>query len=79
MRCAGGELGQQQWQLDVAFGGEHRHQIVELEDEADVVGAPVRQLPAGELVDALAPHQHLPGGGLIEAADQIQQRRLAGP
>ena len=50
----GGQLGQQQRQLDVAFGGEHRHQVVELEHEADVVGAPVGELAAGELVDAAA-------------------------
>ena len=50
----GRELGEQQRQLDVALGGEHRHQVVELEHEADVVRAPAGELAAGELIDALA-------------------------
>src|SRR6267154_1082236 len=56
----GGEPGQEQRQLDVAFGAEHRHQVVELEHEADVVCAPVRELAAGELVDAAAADHDLP-------------------
>ena len=39
------EAGQQQRQLDVALGRQHRQQVVELEDEPDVPGAPAR--PAG--------------------------------
>ena len=35
---------QQQRQLDVLERGQHRHQVVELEDEADVRGAPVGEL-----------------------------------
>src|SRR5215469_2983605 len=75
----GRELGEQQRQLDVAFGGEHRHEVVELEDEADVVGAPVRERSARELVDAAIADGDLPGGRLIEAADEIEECRLAGP
>src|SRR5262245_34278416 len=29
------QLGQQQWQFDVAFRGEHWKQVVQLKDEAD--------------------------------------------
>src|SRR5215469_8481616 len=65
----GRELGEQQRQLDVAFRGEHRHEVVELEDEADVVGAPVGELAARELVDAATANDDLPGSRLIEAAD----------
>jgi len=37
----------------------------------------VGELAAAELVDALSAHGDLPGGRLVEAADEIQQRRLA--
>ena len=43
-RVHGPTAGQQQRQLDVLEGGQHRHQVVELEDEADVGCAPVGQL-----------------------------------
>src|SRR5207237_8924432 len=72
-----GEPGQEQRQLDVALGAEHRHQVVELEHEADVVCAPVCELAAGELVDAAAADHDLPGGRLIQTADQIEERGLA--
>ena len=42
---------QQQRQLDVLERGEHRHQVVELEDEADVRRAPRGELRLGELRD----------------------------
>ncbi len=42
------QVGEQQRQLDVALGGQHRQQVVELEDEADVVRAPARELAAAE-------------------------------
>ncbi|KAG1174428.1 hypothetical protein G6F35_016658 [Rhizopus arrhizus] len=50
----GVEVGQQQRQLDVLLRGQHRHQVVELEHEADVVAAPGRQQAAATLGDALA-------------------------
>ena len=34
--------GDRERQLDVLLGGEHRQQVVELEDEADVLAAQVR-------------------------------------
>ncbi len=37
------QLRQEQRQLDVALGGQHRQQVVELKDEADVLRAPARQ------------------------------------
>ena len=40
--------------------------------------APVRQLPALELVDAIAADADFARGWLIQAADQIEQRGLAG-
>src|ERR1700731_4682134 len=38
----------------------------------------MRELAAGELVDAAAAHADLPGARLVETADQIEQRGLAG-
>src|SRR3546814_14737217 len=49
LALAGIELGQQQRQFDIGLRAEHRHQVVELEDEADVACA-----PAGE-----GGHRHL--------------------
>ena len=41
-RSRRGQVGQQQRQLHVPLGREHRQQVVELEDEAHVGGAPAR-------------------------------------
>ena len=72
-----GEVREQQRQLDVALGGEHRHEVVELEHEADVVRAPAGELAAAELIDAAAADADLARGRLIESADEIEERRLA--
>jgi len=40
-----------QRQLDVLKRGEHRHQVVELEDEADIGRAPGREIGIGEARD----------------------------
>ena len=72
------QRGQQQRQLDVALGRQHRHQVVELEHEAHVPRPPLGEIAPGELVDPLAGHRHLALGRLVEAADEIEQRRLAG-
>src|SRR5208337_3808163 len=72
------ELGQQKGQFDIALSAQYRHQIIELEHEADVVCAPMRELTAGELVDAAPAHGDLSCGRLVEAADQIEQCGLAG-
>ena len=53
-----GQVRQQQRQLDVALGREHRQQVVELEHEADVPRAPRRQLAVRQLVDPLAGDAH---------------------
>src|SRR5690606_10335506 len=44
---------------------------------ADVLAAPVRELAAAELVDALAVDLDAAGGGRIQAADQVQEGGLA--
>ena len=76
-RSAFDSVRQQQRQLDVAFGGEHGQQVVELKDEADVLRAPARQPAAAERADALAADFDRAAGRRIEPAHQIEQRRLA--
>jgi hypothetical protein len=71
------ELGQQQRQLDILRGRQHRHQVVELEDEADIGRAPARQLTLAQALDVLAGELDLAGAGRVDAAEQVQQRRLA--
>ncbi|MNT16934.1 hypothetical protein D3C72_1520610 [compost metagenome] len=72
------EVGQQQRQFHVLLRGQHRHQVVELEHEADVMAAPRRQLAAAHLVDALAFDADLAARGVVQAADQVEQGGLAG-
>jgi hypothetical protein len=71
------EARQQQRQFDVLLGRQHRHQVVELEDETDVVAAPGRQLPGAHRVDALPVDVDLTAAGRIQSADQVEQRGLA--
>src|SRR5437867_889605 len=70
---------EQQRQLDVLERGQHRDQVVELEDEADVARAPHRELAPVQLVDRGVPHPHLARGRTVDAADQVEERRLAAP
>ena len=70
---------QQQRQFDVLERRQHRHQIVELEDEADVARAPVGEFGFVELADILAGDDQLAGIGAVDAGDQVEQRALARP
>src|SRR5258706_73795 len=73
-----GELGEQQRQLDVLECGEHGNEVVHLEDETDVARAPLRELIGGHVRDFVARHGDASVRGDVEAAEQIQQRRLTG-
>ena len=59
-----GIAADKQRQFDVVLGREHRHQIVELEHKADMVGAPFGKLAAGQVLAALG------DGGLVTARHQ---------
>ncbi len=78
LALGGIEVGKQQRQFDILLRVEHRHQVVELEHEADMVAAPGRQLAAAEAVDALALDLDLAAGGAVETADEVEQGGLAG-
>ena len=71
------QLRQQQRQLDVPRRGQHRQQVVQLEDEADVARAPRREPPARELVDPVAADGDRSFDRRVETAQQVEQRRLA--
>ena len=68
---------EQQRQLDVALGRQHRQQVVHLEHEADVIRAPLAERAVAERVGALAGDLDRAGARPVQAADQVQQRRLA--
>ena len=71
------ELGQQQRQLDVLARREHRDQVEELEDEADVRGAE-RASSSSERSFSMRPATLTWPSWPVEAGEQVQQRGLAG-
>ena len=76
------EIREQQRQLDVLKRGEHRDEVVHLEDEADVAGPPLGQLVGGHVRDFVAGDGDAAVRRDIEAAQQIEQgglARAAGP
>ena len=56
-----------QRQRDVLLGGEHRQQVEELEDEADVLAAELRQVAVAERRDLGAVDRDAAGGRPVEA------------
>jgi hypothetical protein len=82
LRCAAardvrGASSQKRGQLDVLDSGQLVHQMEGLEDEADRPAAQPGQGLLAEPVDAPLLKPHLPGRRPFEAAQQVQQRRLA--
>src|SRR6266853_451705 len=55
------------------------HEMKLLENETDFLGAIAGQLALAELADLHAIHHHTPSGGVVEASENIDQRRFAGP
>src|SRR5262249_56716619 len=70
---------QKRGELRVALRGEKGEEVVELNQEAHVGGAPPREVAAAQPVDALAVDHDRSRGRRVEPADQVQQRRLARP
>jgi hypothetical protein len=54
-------------------------QVEVLKDESDSPVADVGELVAVETRDRLAAEAVLPVGGCVEAAEEVEQSRLAGP
>ena len=67
----------QQRVLDVLLGAQHRKKIEGLEDEADGTGTQARQLVGRLAADIVAGDRHASAGGGVDAADDVQHRRLA--
>ena len=70
--------GDRERQDDVLLGVEHRQEVEELEDEADVLAPQLRQLRVVEPRDLGAGDLHRARGRLVEAREDVHQGRLAG-
>ena len=69
--------GDRERQLHVLLGVQHREQVVELEDEADVLAAQLRQLVVVHPGDLLAGDRDRSARRLVEPGEDVHQRRLA--
>src|SRR5207247_880231 len=70
--------GEDHRQLDVLGGGQARDQMERLEDEADAVTADVGQRLLVQPAHVLAGEAVGAGGRAVEAAEDVQERRLPG-
>src|SRR5262249_51868463 len=68
-----GKLGEQQRELYVLERGEHRNEVVHLEDESDVARAPLRQLTRGHVGDFVTGDGDAAVGWYVEPAEQVEQ------
>jgi hypothetical protein len=75
LRLLTGELERQH---DVLPRVERRQEVEELEDEADVLAAELRQVVVAELRDLGARDLDRSDGRLVEAREDVHQRGLAG-
>ena len=75
---AAGQRGQQQWQLNIFKSGQHRYQVVKLEDESDMGGTPASQLRLTQGGDVHIINHDRTTIGRIDARNQIKQCTLAG-
>ena len=57
-----GQVGEQKRQFDIGGRRQHRHQVVELEDKADMARPPFGKLAAGQGLQMLAAHDDLARG-----------------
>ena len=73
-----GESGQVEGQLDVLDRLQHRDEVVELEDEADIIGAPMGELGLRKGGDVHIAHPDRPAVRLVDPGQEIQEGRLPG-
>jgi hypothetical protein len=69
----------QQWQLHVLDGREHRDQVVGLEDKAHLVRPEAGPLPVGHLAYRVARDEDLPPVHVVQPGHAVQERRLPAP
>ena len=70
-------FGQVRRDLDVLLDGEIGHQIVELEDKAQLTAAVLTQVGGLEHREVAAVHHDGAVVGILQAADQVEKGRLA--
>ena len=70
--------GDKQRHAHVFPGVELRQQVVKLVDKAQALVAQLAQLPLAQRRQVLPRHQHPAAAGVIQAAEQVQEGRLAG-
>ena len=70
-------FGQVRRDLDVLLDGEIGHQVVELEDKAQLTAAILAQVGRLKHREVAAVHQNRAGIGILQAADQVEKGRLA--
>jgi hypothetical protein len=75
---AGGRIGVHQRQFDILRGAGSRQQVELLEYEPDLLVPDLRQLVAIQLSDADSVQLVSPGGGLVEAPENVHERGFAG-
>jgi hypothetical protein len=68
----------QQWHRDVLLGREFRQQVMELVDKAQVSITQFAFREFATTVHGLATHKHLTIVRIVEPAENLQQRGLAG-
>ena len=69
--------GDRQRQRHVLLGGQHRQEVEELEDEADVLAAQQRHVAVGERPDVLTRDPDRPAGRLVERRKEVHQGGFA--
>ena len=62
---------------DISFGRQSREQIESLKDEADLVAAQFGTRCVAQFGEVIPVDQHFAARGLGQAANHVQQRRLA--
>src|SRR5664280_1441122 len=65
-------------QLYIFNGFEHGDQVVELKNEADIVGTPVRKLGFGKCGDIDITHMNTTLIRLVDSGDQVEERGFTG-
>lgn len=70
-------FGQVRRDLDVLLDGEVGHQIVELEDEAQLTAAVLTQVGRLEHREVAAVHHDGAAVGILQAANEVEKGRLA--
>src|SRR5581483_113109 len=75
----GRQAAEEERQLDVLDGAQHRDQVIELEEDPDPAPAPAREGVLAAHVDARAGDPHLALRRAVEAREEVEQGRLSGP